>query len=370
MTPPLNLPLPSRTRRFRSGATARALIVAAVTVSLALVGGCGDNKAKDAGKSPSPSPSTSATSPAQSASPSPSPSPTPTVKPSTNLNALKVSGAYGKPPKVSFKHPWAIDKTQSKVLHKGKGAAVRPDGTVAVNYSGWDGRTGKEFDSSYDKKFQHQQLAYFPLSGVVPGFKKGLQGHHVGDRVLIGMTSKDGYDSSGGNAQAGINVGDSLVFVVDIAATTLPSAQGAAVKPKPGLPTVTFSGGKPTVKIPSTKPPTKTTVQPLIKGTGPKVKATDNVTTRSVTVLWNGGKVVDDSWKTPFTPQTDPSTGQTSPTRLKAMQQAMVGQTVGSRLLIVFPPGKGYPYGDKSQGISKDDTVVMVVDILFTQPPQ
>lgn len=368
MTPPLHLPLPSRTRWFRSGAAARALVIGAVTVSLALLGGCGDDKSKDAGKSPSPS--ASASSPSQSASPSPSASPTPTVKPSTNLDALKVSGAYGKAPQVSFKHPWAINKTQSKVLHKGKGAAVKADGTVAVNYSGWDGRTGKEFDSSYDKKFQHQKLAYFPLSGVVPGFKKGLQGHHVGDRVLIAMTGKDGYDSSGGNAQAGINVGDTLVFVVDIAATTLPGAQGTAVKPKAGLPTVTVSGDKPTVKIPSTKPPTKTTVQPLIKGTGPKVQATDNVTTRSVTVLWNGGKVVDDSWKTPFAPQTDPSTGQTSPTRLQAMQHAMVGQTVGSRLLIVFPPGKAYPYGDKSQGISKDDTVVMVVDILFSQPPQ
>jgi peptidylprolyl isomerase len=366
VTPPLHLTLPPRTRRVSSG-TVKALVAGAVTVSLALLGGCGDGKASSNSKSPSATPSPSV---AASASPSPSASPSATVKPSNNLDALKVTGDYGKPPKLSFKHPWAIDNTQSKVLKKGDGAKVSADSTVAVNYSAWNGRTGKEFDSSYDKKFQHQQLAYFPLSGVVPGFKKGLQGHRVGDRVLIAMTGKDGYDSSGGNPQIGINVGDTLIFVADIAGATLKSAEGTAVKPAAGLPTVTLSDDKPTVKIPSTDPPDKTTVQPLIKGTGPKVKASDNVTTRSVTVLWNGGKVVDDSWKTPFTPQTDPNTGETSPMRLKAMQQAMVGQRIGSRLLIVFPPGKAYPNGDKSQGISKDDTVVMVVDILFSQPQQ
>jgi peptidylprolyl isomerase len=364
VTPPLHLTLLPRTRRVSSGVV-KALVVGAVTVSLTLLGGCGDDKAStNPSKSPSPS------SAASSATPSPSPSPSATVKPSDNLDALKVSGDYGKPPKLTFKHPWAINKTQSKVLKKGDGAKVSADSTVAVNYSAWVGRTGKEFDSSYDKKFSHQQLAYFPLNGVVPGFQKGLQGHHVGDRVLIAIAGKDGYDSAGGNPQIGVKVGDTLIFVVDIAGATLKSAEGAAVKPVPGLPTVTLSGDKPTVKIPSDNPPDKTTVQPLIKGTGPKVKANDNVTTRSVTVLWSGGKVVDDSWKTPFTPQTDPSTGQTSPIRLKAMQQAMVGQRVGSRLLIVFPPGTAYPNGDKSQGISKDDTVVMVVDILFSQPQQ
>jgi peptidylprolyl isomerase len=52
------------------------------------------------------------------------------------------------------------------------------------------------------------------------------------------------------------------------------------------------------------------------------------------------------------------------------MQNAMVGHTVGSRLVMVFPPGTAYKNGDRSQGIAKDDTVVMVVDILFTQAAQ
>jgi peptidylprolyl isomerase len=244
---------------------------------------------------------------------------------------------------------------------KGAGPKVLEDGAVTVNYVGINARTGETFDSSFDRG----EPATFPLDGVVAGFQKGLVGQRVGDRVLVAMTGEDGYDGSGGNPQIGVNVGDSLVFVVDIVATTLAGAEGKEVEPKDGLPKVSLTDDKPQVSIPESDPPTKTALQPLIIGDGAKVKETDVVTTRSVTVLWKDGKVVDDSWDQRWAP--DPQTGQT---RLEAMQKAMVGQPVGSRLMMVFPPGTAYKNGDRTQGITKDDTVVMVVDILFSQPSQ
>ncbi|WP_228266225.1 FKBP-type peptidyl-prolyl cis-trans isomerase [Microlunatus elymi] len=350
---------PSDARQPRRAA--KLLITAAVAASLALLGACSNDK-----PSTSNSPSASAKS---TASASPSASPSPTIKPSTNLDGITVKGGFGTEPTVTFKHPWAINKTQSKVLDRTQkdGAKVQDDGTVTFDYVGIDGRTGKTFDSSFKKG--GSPITY-PLSNLVPGFKKGIAGKQVGDRVLVGMTSTDGYDSSGGNASAGIKVGDSLIFVIDVKATTLTSAEGKVNKPDPKLPTVVFAGDKPVVTIPKTDPPTKITTEELITGTGAAVKATDNVTTRSQTILWKNGKVVDNSWGTPFTPQLDQQTGTYSPTRNKAMQQAMVGHKVGSRLIMVFPPGTAYKYDDKSQGISKDDTVVMLVDILFTQAGQ
>jgi peptidylprolyl isomerase len=338
---------------------AKVLVTAAVAASVALVGACDKDTASGKNTS-SPSPSATASS---SSSASPSASPSASVKPSTNLDAITVKGDYGKKPKVTFKHPWAINKTQSKVLHSGSGREVQKDSLVTVDYAGIDGRTGKTFDSS----FARGQQASFSMDGVIAGFKKGLVGKHIGDRVLVAMTGPDGYDSSGGNAQAGIKVGDTLVFVIDIHAVSLTKAEGKSEQPKSGLPTVTMKDDKPTVTIPKTDPPTKTTVEPLITGKGAKVKASDNVTTRSVTVLWKNGKVVDDSWSTPWTPQKSQTTGKYDPPRNKAMQKAMVGQRVGSRLVMVFPPGTAYKYEDRGQGIGSDDTVVMVVDILFTQ---
>ncbi len=358
---PTSIPLPP-TRRRRP--VVRTLVVAGLSAGLALLAACGTNS-PSATTTTASSP-TAGASASRSASASPSASPSASVKPATNLDGLKVSGSYGQKPKLSFTPPWAINSTQSKVLHHGNGATVLSDGDVTVDYTGWDGRTGKTFDSSFGRA-----PVTFPLSGVIPGFKKGLVGKHAGDRVLIAMTGKDGYDTSGGNPKAGINVGDSLIFVVDITATTLKSAEGKPVPAKPGLPTVSFNGDKPTVHIPSADPPTSTTVETLLQGSGAKVKSGDTVTTRSLTVLWKTGKVVDDSWAQRWTPQaTNPQTGQPGQTRLTAMQNALVGHRVGDRLVMVFPPGTAYKNGDPSQGISKDDTVVMLVDVLFTQQGQ
>lgn len=345
---PFTAPASGRSRRL-----ARLVAAGIASISLLALAGCGDDDPSGQGTA-----SPGASSAAATDSASPSPSPAPSVKPSENLDAITVKGDYGDKPKIKVKAPWAIKETQSEVLTQGDGAEVLEDGNVEVNYTGVNGRTGETFDSS----FERGQPVTFPLDGVIPGFKKGLVGKHVGDRVLIAMTGEDGYDSSGGSPQAGINVGDTLIFVADITGTTLKSAEGKDVAAKDGLPTVKMSGDKPTVSIPDSDPPAKKTVQPLIKGDGAKVGKNDTVTTRSVTVLWKDGKVVDDSWGQRWTPD-----AQSGETRLEAMQQAMVGHRVGDRLIMVFPPGTAYKTGDKGQGITKDDTVVMVVDILFTQ---
>ena len=44
--------------------------------------------------------------------------------------------------------------------------------------------------------------------------------------------------------------------------------------------------------------------------------------------------------------------------------EGLVGQTVGSQVLLVVPPDKGYGAGSASAGIKGTDTLVFVVDIL------
>jgi peptidylprolyl isomerase len=48
--------------------------------------------------------------------------------------------------------------------------------------------------------------------------------------------------------------------------------------------------------------------------------------------------------------------------------KGLVGQTVGSQVVIVMPPADGYgATGNSQAGISGTDTLVFVVDILKTQ---
>ncbi len=163
-----------------------------------------------------------------------------------------MTGAYGKEPKVTFKAPFAISKTQTKVLSEGDGPAIKEGASVTVDYVGINARTGKTFDSS----FSRGEPATFNLAQVVPGFGKGLIGQKQGSRVLIGITGPDGYDASGGNPQIDVQVGDTLLFVVDIVAVPLDGPEGEKVAPKAGLPTVTDKDGVPEVTMPKTDPPT------------------------------------------------------------------------------------------------------------------
>ena len=158
------------------------------------------------------SPHATASSPRASAS-SPTSPPTESITPSENLDAITVSDADV--PEVTVPAPWAISSTQTKVLRDSSNPQVVGEkARVTVNYVGVNGRTGAVFDSS----FQRGQEAAFSLEKVVTGFKNGLAGQKVGSRVLIGMTGADGYPQ--GNPQAGIQAGDSLVFVVDIIASS------------------------------------------------------------------------------------------------------------------------------------------------------
>ena len=127
-----------------------------------------------------------------------------------------VSGGYGDVPKVTMPGGTAPTALRVKTLQTGKGDAVRSGDLLVVNYAGLLWKTGKSFDSSFDRG----QPASFAIGvgQVIPGWDKGLVGQTVGSRVLLVIPPADGYGSAG-QPQAGIKGDDTLVFAVDILAT-------------------------------------------------------------------------------------------------------------------------------------------------------
>ena len=305
--------------------------------------------------SPSATPSDTA-SPSESATLSASATPTATaeVKASDSLDGIKVTGKQLKAPTVKVSAPFVIDKTRVRVLDEGSGPKALADGSVTVHYYGVVGRTGKMFEESYTGDMP----ATFSLAGVIAGFKTGLTDQRAGSRVLIAMPGADGYDAAGGNSDAGIEVGDTLIFVVDILAVSVAEPNGKVVTPPAGLPTVSPGTGKPTVTIGSGAAPTKMVAQTLMEGTGVKVKKTDAILARYVGYSWKTGKLIDDGFDTP--------TGGNLSATIPGWQTGLVGQRVGSRTLLVLPPESGFPEGSNNPPVEKGDTVVYVVDLLFT----
>lgn len=332
-----------RGRSSRRALTSRWRGLAALcVVSLALTACSGSSQ-------PDPSATPSApTSTGSAATPSPGPT--------ANLDAITVTGAAGKEPTAKASWPVSTSTTQSKVLTQGSGRTVEKTSILTINYVGVNGRTGKVFDSS----FKRGAPATFDLARVVPGFSKGLTGKKVGDRVLIVTSSADGYDAGGGNPQAGIKVGDSLVFVVDILAVSFPHAEGTAVTPPSGLPKVTVTDNVPTVTIGDATRPSSLVVQPLVKGTGPKVKASDIIDVRYRTWVWSSGDMIEDGYDAE--PVSSPLEGT-----IEGWKKGLVGQTVGSRVMLVVPPAMAYPDGTSDPSIAPGQTLVYVIDILFAQ---
>lgn len=100
-------------------------------------------------------------------------------------------------------------ETRIENLRQGTGDVVNPGDTVIVQYTGvlYDG--GTVFDSSWDRGAPAQ----FATTGVVPGFKKALEGQTVGSQVVAVIPAVDGY---GDQASGSIPANSALVFVVDI----------------------------------------------------------------------------------------------------------------------------------------------------------
>lgn len=288
------------------------------------------------------------------------------------LDAITVGGTF-KAPKVTFKtKPVTVKATTTRVITAGKGAKLSKFNTIMFSYALFHGTNGKQISSNFGI-----ELATMDLSSntMVRGLGKGLTGQQVGSRLLVAIPPADGYGARG-LAQAGIGPTETIVFLIDLVSdrTPLAKAGGVAVEPKAGLPTVIVDGAKPAqITIPNTSAPTKLVVQPLLNGLGAVVKSGQSIEVYYTGVLWKDGKkFVASGDPKPGAPYGGPVDVQIGIGKVIAgWDKGLVGQTVGSRILLIVPPAEGYgvkgspAIGVKgSPPIGPKDTMVFVVEIL------
>jgi peptidylprolyl isomerase len=274
------------------------------------------------------------------------------------LEPVVVSGTPGAKPTVTFATPFAVKKSASDVRAEGTGTQAAKGSQVLLDYVILNGRNGEEIETSFGRS---------PVTLVLdrqatPALVDGLTGAAPGSRVVIAVAPKDGLTKNG--ASAGVKKSDTLLFVVDVkdVSTPLERATGTAVTPPAGLPTVALAkDGAPTITMPKADAPKSLVAQPLIKGDGPEVQAGQSINVHYTGALWDGGKVFDSSWKRGTSTTFPIGAGSVIP----GWDQGLVGQTVGSQVLLVVPPDKGYgASGQPQAGIKGTDTLVFVVDIL------
>ncbi|MEU4285154.1 FKBP-type peptidyl-prolyl cis-trans isomerase [Nocardiopsis dassonvillei] len=141
-----------------------------------------------------------------------------------------------------------------------------------------------------------------------------------------------------------------------------------------GLPTVTQEGhSEPTIEVPDTDPPENLEVVPLIEGDGAEVEEGQQVIVQYSGVRWEA----DDNGEHPVFDSTWSRGGDPFDTTIGAgaviegWDEGIVGQPVGSRLMLVVPGDMAYGETEEESGGAPAGTLVFVIDILgaYDNPP-
>jgi len=291
---------------------------------------------------------------------------TPTLNPTTttltSVDEILVSGDFGTQTSVTAPYPFEVEETICDARIPGTGATVGEHSVVELQYTGINATTGQTFDSSFFNQAPLLgQNGYF-----VEGFNNCLTDSKAGSRVLMAISGPDGYDEGGGNPDAGINVGDTLLFVVDIVAVEYEGPEGQHLADGNQWVTVTDEDGVPTATIKTGVPaPTTLQVTVLTQGTGRTVEASDAVYVNFLQMDYATGKTIENSFTDGGGPQADMLANL-----IPGWRNALVNQPMGSRLLIIVPGDLAYPQGNESPAVAPNATLVFVVDILFSFVPQ
>jgi FKBP-type peptidyl-prolyl cis-trans isomerase len=322
--------------------------LAGLAAGLVLLAGCSSSSSK-----PAVSTSSSAGSTASSGASSGAP----------------VAEAIGVRPTIQVPAGQPDGKLGVKVKIPGDGAKVTDGSAVVLHFTAKLWRDGSDLGSSYDQG-QHPVTEVEGQGQMLPGWEQGLKGQAAGSRVELIIPPALGFGAKGStDGKITITGTDTIIFDLDIVGV-YPSLQadipaGTGVLNDPTLPTVATTVGKddPKVTIPAGKqPPAAGAYKPVIVGKGPQVKKGQTLVVQYEGLVWRTGQIFDSSFskgKSIFATQI--GVGSV----VQGWDEGLIGQTVGSRVLLVVPPAKGYgAQGQPSAGIQGTDTMVFVVDIL------
>lgn len=272
--------------------------------------------------------------------------PTPTAEDVAALDAVTIEGAVGAAPTATLPNtPFTVSAAVARVLDEGTGDTIA-DGDLVELHSLWvDGKDGATLSSTWESGKPEQLVV--SEAALAPVLTDILVGGKVGTRFAFAVPSGEGVSS---------------LAVGEVVSKRPGRATGTPVEPADGLPTITLQdNGLPVLAEPvNGEPPTSLVVQPLIEGDGPVVAAGQTAVVHYTGWLWDG-KQFDSSWER-STPYPVENIGQA--TVIAGWNEGLVGQKVGSQVMLVVPPDKAYGAEGQGETIPGNSTLVFVVDIL------
>ncbi len=278
------------------------------------------------------------------------------------LDSLSIKGEHGKAIKVDWDGRIEMeDGSDTTVLSEGDGDEVAAGNEVTAHIWIGNGYTESESFSTYDTKAP-QTLTL--NDSLAEGFRDSLEGQQVGSRVAT-VAVADEFFGNGGNPSLQIANKDTIVVIMDIldTAEVLEKPQGKKQEAPAWAPEVLTDADDAVTGLDFTdapKPNGRLLGADLVVGDGAKVEKGQTITVNYLGQVYGGDAPFDESFsKSPAS--FGIGTGQV----IKGWDKALVGKTIGSRVLLAIPPAWGYgEAGQPGAGIKGTDTLYFVVDIL------
>lgn len=278
------------------------------------------------------------------------------AKPGAESDAVKVSGDFGGTPTAEFATPLAADELQTTVAIKGDGDKTESGVSANVMLTMFNGTSGEQIVS------QEVPLAMGDTS-LLEAFRSAIDCQPYGTRTVTVAPAASLYGETG-NESLGVAADDTVVIVADVVEEYVeptPEPLPTPAEWTTNVPEVTFNGDKtPTVVIPKTDASTELELKVLEPGDGKTVADGDQVTVQYAGLTWDDGQVFDDSYS-----RGEPATFSTSGV-IQGFGAALVGQKVGTKLIVTIPPALGYGAEKSDSNELAGRTLVFVVEIVDT----
>jgi len=286
---------------------------------------------------------------------------------SGSAEQVEVSGSLGAVPIVDFPTPFVgRDASIETALSADESATMVADGFYvdfeATVFAGVDQTILTS--TAYGKDgAPPQRLAVAAGTNML---SDAFMCQREGERFTLAGTMEEIFGDVSGT---GLTPTDTAVVVFDVLRVFPRAASGLPQFGQDGMPAVTTApDGRPGIAVPNNAPPTELRISTLIRGNGDVVAEGQTVVAHYLGVIW-GGAVFDSTWDSnrPADLVAQSFIDNAGVGVVPGFAAALVGQTVGSRVIVSIPPSEGYPEGQAPTSIPADSTMIFVIDILGTK---
>lgn len=260
-------------------------------------------------------------------------------------SALEVSGGFGVDAKIDSQTPIKATSIERSVLKEGKGKVAEADQTLKVTMVTFNGADGSALQQATEGEIpladvQDIEWAYEGLRCALPGEETAVVVPFE-DYFGVGVDPMD-------IGVEGITKEDSLVVLIRTNEIIDSVLEGAAAcedldKRDKKFPEVDLNDGssEPTITIPECmEAPAELELKVLEEGDGATVKDGEEIMTNYVGVDWNGAVRFDGNWS-----ETGIAFSTAEGRLVEGFRQAMIGQKIGSVILVTMPSELGYNDG-------------------------